>query len=165
MATFTCSEISGGYPNSVHAGVASVSAVGTKSTSTTASSMFKLVKVPAHCVITGFSYTVAKASPTTATTVKLGVQLPHEGTGGTNTWTVTESALRTNDLTVTGGTLYNGSGKLPYRVSASNNAHVNYAWVVATSVGVLSNCSVHRITVYYNRQDGEVTTGANFSNV
>jgi hypothetical protein len=140
MATFTASEWTS-QPKAVHVGVLSKSAVAEIAVTGTASSVIKLVKIPNGAVITDFTWYTADAAADQ--TYKLGLRLPIS-----DTVTVTESAL-SGDLSSTGGQTHRGGIKLPYKVSFTNNAIQQWAWIEAVAKIAISASANHRFTVFY----------------
>lgn len=141
MATFTGSEttVVKSSINGVQVKYGDVSAVNITGT---ASSVFKLVRVPLGATIVDWMWTGMDGGANQ--TYKLGLQLPIS-----DTWTVTESIL-SSDLSFTGGASHRATNaKLPVKVTLTDN-HVNtYAWVIATAAAAISATASHRFTVFY----------------
>lgn len=150
MATFTASELTSSV-RSVHAGAQSKSSKLTVAVTGTASSVFYLAKVPHGATITDFVFFVDDAGDDN--TWKLGLRLPHAEAGGSNTFTVTESALLTETAATLAPTLRPAGGKLPYRVSISDNVIQRWAWIQATAVVAISASADIRFSVIYTMDE------------
>lgn len=150
MATFTASQLNSGVKRQ-HTGSQAISCVVTASATGTASSVFKLVKIPNRCTVTDFTWYMSDAGANQ--TYKLGLRLPHS-----DTTTVTESVL-CSDLSSTGGQTHRATGgKLPYHVSFSNDVHATdgdgaYAWVEAVAAAAISASALHKFTIYITMDD------------
>jgi hypothetical protein len=140
MSTFTASEWTA-QPKAIHAGMVCKSGVASVALTGTASSVFKLVKVPNHATIVDYIWYSADAGANQ--TYKLGMRLPIS-----DTVTVTESCLST-DISNTGGQTHRGSIKLPYKVSFTDNAIQQWAWIEAVAAAAISASATHRFTVFY----------------
>lgn len=150
MATFTASELTS-VVRVNEKGLQGKSSRLTVAVTGTASSVFYLAKVPHGATITDFLFFVDDAGADN--TWKLGLQLPHAEAGGSNTFTVTESALLTETAATLAPTLRPAGGKLPYRVSISDNVIQRWAWVQATAVVAISASADIRFTVVYQMDE------------
>lgn len=150
MATFTASELSTNV-RVLHSGVIAKSSRFSTAVTGTASSVIYLAKVPHGAVIHDFAFYVNDAGDDN--TFKLGLQLPHAEAGGSNTFTVTESALMTETAATLAPTLRPSGGKLPYRVSISDNVIQRWAWVQAVAVAAISASASVAFTVMYSMDE------------
>lgn len=150
MATFTASELTSTV-RELHAGVQAKSSKLTVAVTGTASSVFYLAKVPDGATITDFLFFIDDAGADN--TWKLGLQLPHAEAGGSNTFTVTESALLTETAATLAPTLRPAGGKLPYRVSISDNVIQRWAWIQAVATVAISASANMNFTVVYQMDE------------
>jgi len=153
MSTFTASELTS-TDKSIHVGLISKSAVVTSSATGTASSVFKLCKIPNGATIVDYVWWVDDGGATQ--TYKLGVRYPE----GSSSYTVTESALHgeigwtsTNSslsgVVVPVNRIFPDS-KLPYKFSFSQgNGRETYGWIEAVAVTAISASAVHKFTAIY----------------
>lgn len=144
MATFTASQLASEVKEA-HTGLQAATGILTASVTGTASSVFKLVKVPNQATIVDFTWYMEDGGANQ--TYKLGLRLPYS-----DTTTVTESCL-SSDLSSTGGQTHRGGIKLPYHVSFTNNAEQQWAWIEAVAAANISASAVHRFTVFYTMDD------------
>lgn len=150
MSTFTASQLTTNV-KSGHIGVQSVASKLTVAVTGTASTVFLLGKVPHGANILDFAIYMVDAGANN--TWKIGLQMPHAETGGSNTFTVTESALMTETAN-TAGVMFRHSGlKLPYRVSISDNVSQRWAWIQAVCTAAISASADVRTTVIYTMDD------------
>jgi hypothetical protein len=140
MSTFTASEWTSNV-KAVHAGVQSKSAVAAVTVTGTASSVFKLCRIPNGATIVDFLWYVKDAG--TDQSYELGIRYP-----SSDTYTVSESALSAA-VSTTLGVLTRGSAKLPYKVSISDDAVQSEIWIEAKAVVAISASADHRFTVFY----------------
>ena len=145
MATFTASEWTSEV-KAVHAGMQCKSGVIAAAVTGAASSVFKLVKVPNGATIVDYIWWIDDAAANQ--TYKLGLRLPIS-----DTTTVTESALSTSISLSTVTTPHRGSIKLPVKVSLTNNAIQQWAWIEAVAAIAISASATHRFTVFYAMDD------------
>lgn len=150
MSTFTASELTSAV-RSVHAGLQAKSSRLDVAVTGTASSVVYLAKVPHGATIVDFIFYVDDGGADD--TWKLGLQLPHAEAGGSNTFTVTESALMTETASTLGPTLRPVGGKLPYRVSISDNVAQRWAWIQAVNTVAISASAAFRFTVVYQMDE------------
>ena len=150
MSTFTASQLTSEV-RVLHAGVQAKSSKLTVATTGTASSVFLLTKVPHGATITDFIFFIDDAGADN--TWKLGLQLPMAEAGGSNTFTVTESALLTETAATLAPTLRPSGGKLPYRVSISDNVIQRWAWIQAVAVVAISASANMNFTVVYQMDE------------
>lgn len=146
MATFTASELTS-QVRELHAGLQSKSSRLTAAVTGTASSVFYLCKVPHGATILDFLWYAADGGANQ--TYKLGLQLPMDEGSGTQTFTVTESAL-SGDQSNTGGATLRGQGnKLPYVVSLSDSVIQRWAWVQAVASAAISASATMNFSLIY----------------
>lgn len=147
MSTFTASQLTAEVKN-LHSGLQSKSSRIAIAVTATASSVVYLAKVPHGAVITDFIWFSDCGGADN--TWKLGLQLPHAEAGGSNTFTVTESALMT-ETSDTAGVVFRPVGnKLPYRVSISDNVIQRWAWIQAVNTVAISASAEMAFTVHYS---------------
>lgn len=150
MSTFTASEWTSGV-RELHAGVMQKSSKITIAVTGTASSVVLLCKVPHGATI--FDYIWSAIDGGTNNTWKLGLQLPLLDSTGSQSWTVTESALQTETAN-TGGAIYRPLiGKLPLRVSISDNVTQRWAWVIGVCTAAISASACQNFTLMYSQDD------------
>lgn len=152
MSTFTASQLNSGVKRQ-YTGVQAISCIYTASATGTASSVFKLVKIPNRCTVVDYTWYMSDAG--TNNTYKLGLRTPHS-----DTWTLSESQLSTSHSSTAGQTHRAGTGKLPFHVSFSNDVHATdgdgtYAWIEAKTVTAISGSALHKFTVFVVMDDDQ----------
>jgi hypothetical protein len=150
MSTFTASELSTSIKQG-HIGVLSACSKLTLAITGTASSVVYLAKIPHGATIVDFAIYAVDAGANN--TWKIGLQLPHAESGGSNTFTVTESALMTETANTTGVMFRWSSLKLPYRVSISDNVLQRWARVQMVCTAAISASADIRSTILYTMDD------------
>jgi hypothetical protein len=150
MSTFTASELTTSV-KSGHIGVQSASSKLTLAVTGTASSVVYLCKVPHGATIVDFAVYCIDGG--TNNTWKIGLQMPHAEAGGSNTFTVTESALQTETANSAGAMFRWSSTKLPYRVSISDNVIQRWARVMMVCTAAISATAEIRSTILYTMDD------------
>lgn len=150
MSTFTASELTSAI-KAGHTGVQNATSRLTLAVTGTASSVIYLCRVPHGATITDFSIYISDGG--TNNTWKIGLQLPHAEAGGSNTFTVTESALMTETANTGGAFFRNTAIKLPYRVSISDNVVQRWARVMMVCTAAISAVAEVRSTIYYSMDD------------
>lgn len=145
MSTFTASELTSEVRDG-YAGLISKSAKLTVAVTGTASSVFKLVKIPNGATIVDFVWYVDDAGGDQEW--KLGIRYPE----GSSSYTVTESALCTNtsiSAVVPAGRIF-PVGQLPYKFSFSAGERSDpYGWIEAVAKVAISASAQHNFTVIY----------------
>lgn len=150
MSTFTASELTTNV-KAGHIGVQSACSRLTLAVTGTASSVVYLAKIPHGANIIDFAVYCSDGG--TNNTWKIGLQMPHAESGGSNTFTVTESALMTETANSTGAMFRWSSTKLPYRVSISDNVTQRWARVQMVCTAAISAVAEFRSTILYTMDD------------
>lgn len=150
MSTFTASELTSTVRD-MPSGVQQKSSKITIAVTGTASSVVLLAKVPHGATIVDYIWSTIDGG--TNNTWKLGIQYPLLDASGSQSTTVTESALQTETANTAGAIFRPLIGKLPYRVSISDNVTQRWAWVIGVCSAAISASACQNFTVIYSQDD------------